>query len=95
MSEKTRTDSRELEELRTQASDLHARVEALRAELTGFRSTAKFNGDDSAFLIWVLGFTAGANLERGGDQGQVIFARCRDIYMKGFPGAGTIGGNPS
>ena len=83
--------------------DLRPELEALRAEVAGlqrslceFRGGYQFNGDDSAFLIWVLGFTAGAHLERDGERGERVFARCRDLYVKAFPGAGPLaGGNPS
>jgi hypothetical protein len=76
---------------------LREELARLSGSVNEFRDKAKFNGDDSAFLTFVLGFTAGAHLNRDGQQRDVIFARCRDIYMKGFPGAGPLapGGNAS
>lgn len=41
-----------------------------------------FNGDDAIFLAWALGFVAGANLERDGERGERIFARCRQLHEK-------------
>ncbi|HEV2210822.1 MAG TPA: hypothetical protein VG167_18775 [Verrucomicrobiae bacterium] len=82
-------------DLAAEVRELRARAEALERKLDEFRSGYKFNGDDSTFLIWTLGFVAGANLERGGDQGERIYARCRDIWMKTFPATGGAGINPS
>lgn len=56
-------------------------------------STPKFSNDDARFLIWVLGFTAGANLERDSQRGERIFAWCRDLHEKVM--AHTEGTNPS
>lgn len=42
----------------------------------------EFNGDDALFLAWVLGFTAGANLDRDAERGERIFARCRQLHEK-------------
>jgi hypothetical protein len=83
------------EDLASQVEDLRAQITAVQSALAEFRSGYRFNGDDSAFLIWVLGFTAGAHLEKDGERGERVFARCRDLYMKTFPGAGPAGGNAS
>jgi hypothetical protein len=45
-------------------------------------ATHKFSADDRDFLIWMTGFTAGANLERDGERGERIFARCRELRDK-------------
>ena len=54
-----------------------------------------FSEDDTTFLIWVLGFTAGANLERDGERGERVFGRCRDLYLKMSPASAGLGGNAS
>lgn len=55
---------------------------------------ARFGPDDQFFLAWVLGFTAGAHLERNGEQGERIFGRCRDMWLK-VQEARQAGGNAS
>lgn len=53
---------------------------ATAAPKTGMK--IEFSNEDALFLTWTLGFTAGANLERDGERGERIFARCRDLHNK-------------
>lgn len=55
----------------------------------------EFNGEDAIFLAWVLGFTAGANLDRDAARGERIFARCRDLHEKIQPIGVNTEVNPS
>jgi hypothetical protein len=57
---------------------------AIGRKLSGLNGNTapKFSNDDARFLIWTLGFTAGANLERDGQRGERIFAWCRDLHEK-------------
>jgi hypothetical protein len=59
------------------------------ASLNG--SLPRFSADDRDFLIWMTGFTAGANLERDGERGERIFARCREIKERLF----SVSQNPT
>lgn len=65
------------------------RLRELEAEVGRLKQSQQprrvFDGDDQIFLTWVLGFTAGANLERDGERGERIFARCRAIHEKLAP----------
>ena len=81
---------------------IRGEIDALKAAVKALQSEArpKWGADDSAFMIFNLGFTAGAHMARTGEAAPAcdqIFARCRDLYMKAFPGSGPLspGDNPS
>ncbi len=61
---------------------LETRVMDLEAAALRNGKGPKFSAEDSEFLILVLGFMAGANLERDGERGERIFARFRDLHQK-------------
>jgi len=42
----------------------------------------RFSEEDVQFLIWTLGFTAGAHLEKDHDKGERIFAWCKILMGK-------------
>lgn len=71
-----------VERMNARLVELEAKYKRLEAA-TSARNT--LTGDDQIFLTWVLGFTAGANLERDGERGERIFARCREIHQKIAP----------
>ena len=93
--------SRELEELRDLVAAQESRLEALAvklADLEAHKSERRWSVDDSAFLIYVLGFSAGAHMERPGPTAEQIFARSRDLMVKVLGaggGHGSNGGNGS
>lgn len=68
-------------ELEKQVQALSAQVDQMQALLRR-NGAASFNPDDQFFLAWVLGFTAGAHLDRNGEQGERIFGRCRDMFVR-------------
>ena len=83
---------------------MNARLVELEAEVTRLKAATRarqvLTGDDQFFLTWALGFTAGANLERDGERGERIFARCREIHDKIAPilvakpaGSESVGGS--
>lgn len=92
-------------EIAGQLADLWKTVGDQRDQINGLTAQVKlleqskrpFDGDDSAFMIWTLGFTAGCHMSKSGEDGPVIFSRARALYMKQFPGAGPLspGANPS
>jgi hypothetical protein len=86
-----------LNERLARLEEIGSRQEAVRADLEKLRlrleERPRFSGDDSAFLIWTLGFTAGANLVRGGEEASAIFDRARKLYLK-MPGAGPLSPSP-
>lgn len=68
---------------------MNARIVELEQQLKRVEAATKarnvLTGDDQFFLTWTLGFVAGANLERDGERGERIFARCREIHEKIAP----------
>ena len=63
------------DQIRDQLKDLEARLKPKTP-------LPQFSNDDACFLIWMSGFTAGANLDKDGERGERIFARCREIRDK-------------
>ena len=72
---------------------LKTEIEALKGELGRVQQQLEqmtrlvnarppFTQDDNAFLIFVLGFTAGAHLDKDGSKGERIFAWCRTLQEK-------------
>jgi hypothetical protein len=80
----------ELEELRTVVAALDVKLDRLLGA-----KTPRLTEDDLQFLVWMTGFTAGASLDRDGERGERIFARCREIKEKLFGRTQEGGGNGS
>src|SRR5579862_5356744 len=69
------------QDFREAIAKLESQIDELRSAFKR-NGASRFNADDQIFLVWVLGFSAGAHLDRNGDQGERIFARCRDMFVK-------------
>jgi hypothetical protein len=89
-------------DLQADVAELKAAIARLDQQLIEARKqpAAKqiFSAEDASFLVWTMGFVAGANLERDGERGERIFARCRDLHNKlesSLTARPTAGGNPS
>lgn len=84
----------ELEDLRNAVATLESKI-ARAEELLRQPSERRWCADDSAFLIYVLGFAAGAHMERPGETATQIYSRARDLMIKVLGQEQPHGGNGS
>jgi len=74
--------ARELDALRGEVERLAATVTELATLVRGEGRGPRFTRADARFLIFTLGFTAGAHMERDARKAERVFAWCSALHDK-------------